>query len=143
MAIKHAEVTWKGGLEDGTGTIVNVGSGAIGPMNVSWPARTGDESGMTSPEELIAAAHASCFSMALSNLLGKAGSPPEELQVSASVTFVPGTGITSSALDVTGHVPGISEDDFAKAAEDAKDNCPVSKALGGNVEIDVSARLAA
>jgi osmotically inducible protein OsmC len=69
MAIKHAEVTWKGGLEDGTGTIEYIGSGAIGPMNVSWPARTGDEAGMTSPEELIAAAHAACFSMALSNVL--------------------------------------------------------------------------
>jgi osmotically inducible protein OsmC len=143
MAIKQAEVTWKGGLEDGTGTIENVGSGAIGPINVSWPARTGDESAMTSPEELIAAAHASCLSMALSNVLGKAGTPPEELAVSAVVTFVPGTGITSSALEVTGRVPGISEEDFVEAAETAKGNCPVSKALHEDVEIDVTAELAA
>jgi lipoyl-dependent peroxiredoxin len=143
MAIKRASVTWKGGLEDGTGMIQEVGSGAFGPMSVSWPARTGDESGMTSPEELIAAAHASCLSMALSNVLGKAGTPPEELAVSAAVTFVPGTGITSSALEVTGRVPGISEEDFVEAAETAKDNCPVSMALDDDVEIDVTARLAA
>lgn len=142
MATKHAEVTWKGALEDGAGTIERVGSDAFSPLNVSWPARAGDEAGMTSPEELLAAAHASCFSMALSNVLNRAGTPPEELKVSADVTFVPGTGITSSALDVTGNVPGISEGDFAKAAEDAKDNCPVSKALTGNVEIGVTARLA-
>jgi osmotically inducible protein OsmC len=143
MAIKRASVTWKGGLEDGTGTIREVGSGAVGPLNVSWPARTGDESGTTSPEESIAAAHASCLSMALSNVLGKAGTPPEELSVSAAVTFVPGTGITSSALEVTGRVPGISQKDFAEAAETAKDNCPVSKALHDDVEIDLTARLAA
>jgi osmotically inducible protein OsmC len=143
MAIKRASVTWMGGLEDGSGMIQEVGSGAFGPMNVSWPARTGDESGMTSPEELIAAAHASCLSMALSNVLGKAGTPPEELAVSAAVTFVPGTGITSSALEVTGRVPGISEEDFVEAAETAKDNCPVSMALDDDVEIDLTARLAA
>jgi osmotically inducible protein OsmC len=143
MAIKCASVRWKGGLEDGTGTIQEVGSGALGPLNVSWPARTGDEDGTTSPEELIAAAHASCLSMALSNVLGKAGTPPEELSVSAAVTFVPGTGITSSALEVTGRVPGISEKDFVKAAEAAKDNCPVSQALHDDVEIDLTARLAA
>ena len=143
MAIKRASVRWKGGLEDGIGTIQEVGSGALGPMNVSWPARTGDEGGTTSPEELIAAAHASCLSMALSNVLGKAGTPPEELAVSAAVTFVPGTGITSSALEVTGRVPGISEKEFVKAAETAKDNCPVSQALHDDVEIELSARLAA
>lgn len=142
MATKHAEVTWKGALEDGAGTIDRVGSDAFAPLNVSWPARTGDEGGMTSPEELIAAAHASCFSMALSHVLDEAGKPPAELTVSADVTFVPGTGITASALEVTGSVPGISEAEFLKAAEDAKDNCPVSKALTGNVEISVTARLA-
>ena len=143
MAIKRASVRWKGGLEAGTGEIREVGSGALGPMNVSWPARTGDEGGTTSPEELIAAAHASCLSMALSHVLGEAGTPPEELAVSAAVTFVPGTGITSSELEVTGRVPGISEKDFVAAAETAKDNCPVSQALHDDVEIDVTARLAA
>ena len=119
-----------------------MGSGAFGPLAVSWPARTGDESGMTSPEELIAAAHASCFSMAFSARLGKAGTAPDRLEVSATVTFVPGTGITTSELDVTGVVPGISEEDFQAMAEDAKENCPVSGALKGNVQIGVTARLA-
>lgn len=143
MADKHARVSWKGDLENGTGTIEQVGSGAIGPLAVSWAARTGDESGLTSPEELIAAAHAACFSMAFSNGLSKAGTPPDRLEVSATITFVPGTGITTSALEVTGMVPGISEEAFVAAAEDAKENCPVSSALKGNVELSVSARLAA
>src|SRR5918994_981384 len=108
MATKQARVSWKGDLENGTGTIEQVGSGAFGPLAVSWAARTGDEGGMTSPEELIAAAHASCFSMAFSARLAKAGSPPDRLEVSGTVTFVPGTGITTSALDVTGVVPRIS-----------------------------------
>jgi osmotically inducible protein OsmC len=120
-----------------------VASGAFGPLDVSWPVRVGEEEGLTSPEELIAAAHASCFSMALSNVLAKGGNPPERLEVAATVTFVPGTGITTSALDVTGTVPGLDEAAFRTAAEDAKDNCPVSKALQGNVELSVSARLAA
>ena len=99
MATKRARVSWKGDLETGAGTIEQVGSGAFGPLAVSWPARTGDESGMTSPEELIAAAHAACFSMAFSARLGKAGTPPDRLEVSATVTFVPGTGITTSELE--------------------------------------------
>ncbi len=139
---KHAEVTWAGDLATGRGTVERVGSGVVGPLAVSWPARTGEEGGKTSPEELIAAAHASCFSMALSNGLSKAGSPPESLSVSARVTFVPGTGITKSALEVEGKVPGIDEDAFREAAEQAKENCPVSKAMQGNVEMTVTARLA-
>ncbi|HEU4832020.1 MAG TPA: OsmC family peroxiredoxin [Actinomycetota bacterium] len=142
MATKQARVSWKGDLENGTGTIEQVGSGAIGPLAVSWAARTGDEGGLTSPEELIAAAHASCFSMAFSARLAKAGTPPDRLEVSAAVTFVPGTGITTSAIDVTGVVPGISEEDFITMADDAKENCPVSSALKGNVEMSVTARLA-
>ena len=141
MADKHARVSWKGDLESGSGLIEQVGSGAFGPLAVSWPARTGDESGMTSPEELIAAAHASCFSMALSSGLTKAGTPPDRLEVSATVTFVPGTGITTSALEVSGVVPGIGEETFVAAAEDAKVNCPVSGALKGNVRMSVSAQL--
>jgi osmotically inducible protein OsmC len=139
---KRAEVTWRGDLMSGAGTIESVGSGAFGPLEVSWAARTGEEGAKTSPEELIAAAHAACFSMALSNGLAKSGTPPESLAVSAVVTFVPGTGITSSALDVVGTVPGIEEAGFREAAEDAKENCPVSKALGGNVELTITARLA-
>jgi lipoyl-dependent peroxiredoxin len=141
-AEKTAQVTWQGDLPTGRGTIERVGSGTFGPLDVSWPVRTGDEEGLTSPEELIAAAHASCFSMALSNALAKGGTPPERLEASATVTFVPGTGITTSALDVTGTVPGLDEASFREAAEDAKDNCPVSKALRGNVELSVVARLA-
>ncbi len=141
-AEKHAQVTWRGDLPTGRGTIESVGSGAFGPLDVSWAVRTGEEEGLTSPEELIAAAHASCFSMALSNVLAKAGTTPERLAVSATVTFVPGTGITKSALDVTGNVPGTDEAGFRKAAEDAKDNCPVSQALKGNVDLSVTARLA-
>jgi len=139
---KTAKVTWQGDLPTGRGTIERVGSGAFGPLDVSWPVRIGEEEGLTSPEELIAAAHASCFSMALSNVLAKGGNPPERLEVGATVTFVPGTGITTSALDVTGTVPGLDEAAFRIAAEDAKDNCPVSKALRGNVDLSVNARLA-
>jgi osmotically inducible protein OsmC len=142
-AEKRAEVTWEGDLMSGNGTIERVGSGAFGPLGVSWAARTGEgQAELTSPEELVAAAHAACFSMALSNMLAEAGTPPEGLSVSAVVTFVPGTGITASRLDVEGRVQGISEDVFREAAERAKDGCPVSGALKGNVELSVTARLA-
>ncbi len=141
-ADKHAEVTWRGDLQAGKGTIDRVGSGAFGPLDVSWASRTGEDDRLTSPEELIAAAHAACFSMALSGALAKEGNPPENLAVSATVTFVPGTGITTSALDVTGTVPGFDEDAFRQAAEQAKENCPVSGALKGNVELTVTSRLA-
>ncbi len=98
MADRRATVTWNGDLLNGSGTIDEVGSGAFGPLDVTWAARSEDASGgKTSPEELIAAAHASCFSMALSGALAKAGNPPERLRTSATVTFVPGTGITKSA----------------------------------------------
>jgi osmotically inducible protein OsmC len=141
---KTAEVTWEGDLMSGRGTIDRVGSGAIASLPVSWAARTGEgETDLTSPEELIAAAHASCFSMALSNALAKAGTAPRSLSVSAAVTFVPGTGITTSNLEVTGEVPGVDEDTFRSAAEDAKENCPVSSALKGNVALSLTARLAA
>ena len=141
-AERTAHVTWSGSLLEGRGTIERVGSGAFGPLDVDWAARTEASEGRTSPEELIAAAHASCFSMALSNVLAKGGNPPERLEVTATVTFVPGTGITTSALEVTGTVPGLDEAAFRTAAEDAKDDCPVSKALRGNVDLSVSARLA-
>jgi osmotically inducible protein OsmC len=140
-AERRAEVTWQGDLQSGSGRIEEVGSGALGGLDVSWPARTEEPGGKTSPEELIAAAHASCFSMALSGGLAKAGAAPERLAVSATVTFVPGTGITKSVLDVQGTVPGMDEERFREAAEQAKENCPVSKALHGNVELSVNARL--
>ena len=141
-AERRASVTWNGDLLNGSGTIDEVGSGAFGPLDVSWPARSEEASGgKTSPEELIAAAHASCFSMALAGGLAKAGNPPERLQTSAAVTFVPGTGITSIALSVRGTVPGLDADGFIAAAEAAKQNCPVSQALAGVPEITLAAEL--
>ena len=141
-AERRASVTWNGDLMSGSGTIDEVGSGAFGPLDVSWAARSEEASGgKTSPEELIAAAHASCFSMALSHGLAKAGSPPERLETSAVVTFVPGTGITKSALSVAATVPGLDADGFRAAAEDAKKNCPVSQALAGVPEITLDAQL--
>lgn len=140
-AERTAEVRWDGDLASGSGTIERVGSGAFGGLGVTWASRTEEPQGRTSPEELIAAAHAACFSMAFSSALAKSGSPPERLAVRATVTFVPGTGITRSALEVRGSVPGLDEDGFRAAAESAKDGCPVSQALAGNVELSVDARL--
>jgi lipoyl-dependent peroxiredoxin len=138
---RRAEVTWTGGLFDGSGTIERVGSGTIGSLDVTWAARTEEPGGKTSPEELIAAAHASCFAMSLSNVLAKGGTPPERLTVGATVTFVPGTGITRSELEVEGAVPGMDDEAFRVAAEEGKEKCPVSQALRGNVELSVTARL--
>jgi osmotically inducible protein OsmC len=138
---RKAEVTWQGDLMSGNGRIDSVTSGAVGGLDVSWPARAEDPEGKTSPEELIAAAHATCFSMALSHGLAQAGHPPEELKTSATVTFQPGEGITKIALDVAGRVPGIDEGAFQQAADGAKQNCPVSKALVGVPEISLTARL--
>ena len=144
MADRSAQVTWHGDLMSGNGEIHESPSGAFGPLQITWAARAEDEhGGKTSPEELLAAAHASCFSMALSLGLAKAGTPPERLETSATVTFVPGTGITKSALSVVGRVPGIDEDAFRAAADAAKDGCPVSGALKGNVELSLDARLVA
>ena len=142
-AERHASVTWNGDLMGGSGTIDEVGSGSFGGLDVSWAARSEESSGgKTSPEELIAAAHASCFSMALAGALAKAGTPPERLNTSATVTFVPGTGITSIALAVRGAVPGLDAEGFREAAEAAKENCPVSKALAGVPDVSVVAELA-
>jgi len=141
-AERRAAVTWTGDLMGGSGTIDEVGSGAFGPLDVSWAARSEEASGgKTSPEELIAAAHASCFSMALANVLAKAGNAPERLRTSAAVTFVPGSGITKIALSVRGTVPGLDADGFREAAEDAKKNCPVSQALAAVPEITLDAGL--
>ena len=139
---RQAEVTWHGSLMDGSGTITSTTSGAIGEQEVSWPARAENaQAGKTSPEELIAAAHAACFSMALSHGLAQEGSPPDELKTSATVTFQPGEGITKIVLEVAGKVPGIGEDAFQQAAQAAKENCPVSKALAGVPEITLAATL--
>ena len=140
-AERTAHVTWSGSLLDGGGTIDRVGSGAFGPLDVTWESRSEESNGRTSPEELIAAAHAACFSMALSGALAKAGTPPERLETSATVSFVPGEGITKSALTVRGSVRGMVEEAFREAAETAKENCPVSKALTGVPEITIDASL--
>jgi osmotically inducible protein OsmC len=142
---RRADVTWSGPLATGSGIITKVTSGAFGGLPVSWPARTEAANGLTSPEELIAAAHAACFSMSLSGKLGRNNTPPETLHVSATVTFEKreaGWVIASSVLTVTGTVPGIDADAFQALAEAAKDGCPVSSALKGNVELSVEARLA-
>ena len=144
-ARRRAEVVWKGDLANGSGEIVSSGSGVLSSLNVNWTSRTEESGGSTSPEELIAAAHASCFSMALSHGLAQAGHAPDQLDVSAVVTFEQVEGgwkIATSELDVHGTVPGMDEDAFEEAAEQAKDGCPVSGALKGNVKMTVNARLA-
>jgi lipoyl-dependent peroxiredoxin len=139
---RRADVTWRGGLTDGSGTITKTTTGAIGEQPVSWAARSEDpRAGFTSPEELIAAAHAACFSMALSAGLARADTPAEELHTSATVTFQPGEGITKIALTVEGSVPGSDGAAFQEAAQGAKENCPVSKALAAVPEITLDARL--
>ena len=138
---RTAKVTWAGSLMEGAGRIEGVDSGAFGPLDVTWASRAESPEGRTSPEELIAAAWASCFSMALSHGLAGAGTPAERLEASVTVTFQPGEGITKVALTVEGSVPGLDEDGFREAAQTAKENCPVSKALAGVPEISLEARL--
>ena len=139
---RKAEVVWQGDLMNGSGTIQSVTSGAIGPLDVSWPSRAEDPNGKTSPEELIAAAWAACFSMALSHGLAQGGHPAEKLETSATVTFQPGEGIVKGALTVRATVPGIEAGAFDEAAETAKQNCPVSKALSGIPDVSLDASLA-
>jgi osmotically inducible protein OsmC len=138
---RKAEVVWQGDLMNGSGTIGEVGSSAFGPLDVSWASRADEPNGRTSPEELIAAAWASCFAMALSAGLAKGGNPPERLETSATVTFQPGEGITRGALTVRGTVPDMDEAAFQQAADTAKQNCPVSKALSGIPEVSLDASL--
>jgi lipoyl-dependent peroxiredoxin len=140
MAVeKRASAVWKGNLLEGSGT-VTAASGAF-EVGVSWPKRAEQGAEATSPEELIAAAHAACYCMALSHGLSQDGTPPESLEVTATVGFQPGEGITGSHLDVRGNVPGVDEAGFEAAAATAAENCPVSKALAG-VEITHTAALA-
>ena len=139
-AISSADAVWKGDLASGSGQ-VKVASGTFEEFPVSWASRAERHPGTTSPEELLAAAHSACYSMAFSNGLSKAGHKVEELNTSAEVEFVPGTGITSVTLTVRGRVGGIDEAEFTKLAEEAKEGCPVSKALHGNVKLNLVARL--
>ncbi|WP_026257451.1 OsmC family protein [Actinopolymorpha alba] len=128
---RTANAHWEGSLMQGAGR-VSLDSSGLGTYDVTWAARSEEKSGgKTSPEELIAAAHSTCFSMALSHGLAQAGTPPETVDTRADVTFQPGEGITGIHLTVRAKIPGIDADTFAKAAETAKANCPVSKALAG------------
>ena len=137
---RTAKTHWEGNLFDGSGRVTLESSG-LGTYDVSWPARTEAPNGKTSPEELIGAAHSACYSMSLSLVLDKAGNPPTSLDTSAEVEFTPGKGITGVQLTVRGVVEGLSNDDFVAAAEEAKVNCPVSKALAGTT-ITLDAALA-
>ena len=144
-AQRTADAVWEGSLAEGAGAVTLVSSGAAGPLPVTWASRTARSEGKTSPEELVAAAHASCFSMALSHILGEAGTPPERLEVGATVTFAQVEGgfkVASSALSVKGTVPGLDAAGFKEAAAAAKDGCPISGALKNNLEISVVAELA-
>ena len=136
----EATTVWKGSLADGSGT-VTFDSSHLGTFDINWKARSEGSASVTTPEELIAAAHASCFSMAFSHALTENGTPPESIDTTASVTFKPGTGITGSHLNVNASVPGLSSEDFERIAADAKANCPVSQALAG-IEITLEATLA-
>ena len=141
-ANRTANVTWHGDIASGGGTIDSVTSGVFAGLGVSWATRSEEPNGQTSPEELIAAAWASCFSMALSGGLGRAGTPPETLEVSVTVTLQPGEGIIKGEIKVRGTVPGLDADGFQTAAEGAKAGCPVSKALAGIPEVTLDAQLA-
>jgi osmotically inducible protein OsmC len=138
---RNATTHWEGSLFEGAGQVTLESSG-IGTYDVSWASRAEEANGKTSPEELIAAAHSACFSMALSNGLATAGTPPTSMDTTAEVDFVPGTGITEIRLKVRATIDGMSNDDFVAAAEDAKANCPVSQALASVPSIKLDAALA-
>ena len=144
-ATRSAHAIWNGDLLAGSGVVSATTSKAFNDLSVSWKARTDEPGGSTSPEELVAAAHASCFSMAFSAGLGGAGTPPTKLEVDATVTFEQVEGgwkVVSSALKVVGTVPGIDAAAFETAAQEAKDGCPISRMMTGNVELSVEATLA-
>ena len=139
MATNRTSKThWEGSLMEGAGS-VSLESSGIGTYDVTWASRAEDANGRTSPEELIAAAHSACYSMALSHALAGSGTPPQSIDTQADVAFQPGEGITGIHLTVVGRVDGLSAEDFASAAEDAKKNCPVSQALTGTtITLDAS-----
>lgn len=143
-AIRRADVSWTGDLQSGSGKVWASSSEAFSALPVSWASRTETSNGQTSPEEMLAAAHASCYAMAFSGALARNGTPPEKLEVTVQVTadkLETGWTVQSSALTVEGVVPGISEDDFRSIAESSKDGCPISRAIKGNVELTVKASL--
>jgi lipoyl-dependent peroxiredoxin len=139
-AESSATTTWQGSLTKGSGT-THPESGAFPDVEVTWASRTERSAGKTSPEELLAASHASCYCMALSLELTEGGNEPEQLEATATVAFVPGEGVKSSHIVIRGRVPGIDQSQFEQAAESAGQNCPISGALKGNIEITVDATL--
>ena len=139
-ASSSATTVWEGDLARGSGTATPA-SGAFEPTEVSWAARTERAAGRTSPEELLAAAHAACYCMQLSHELAEAGTPPERLEATATVDFEPGEGVLSSHVVVRGRVTGIDQETFGAAAASAGESCPISGALKGNLEITVEATL--
>jgi osmotically inducible protein OsmC len=141
-AESRATTVWEGDLAHGAGATTPE-SGAFPTVDVSWASRTKRAAGKTSPEELLAAAHASCYCMALSHELAEAGTPPERLEATATVEFEPGEGVRSSHIVVTGRVPGIDQAAFSAAARAAAEGCPISGALKGNVDITEEATLEA
>lgn len=128
--VRTANAHWEGSLMEGAGS-VDLASSGVGSVGVTWASRAEEANGKTSPEELIAAAHSTCYSMALSHALAGAGTPPASVDTSADVTFQPGVGITGIALSVKAAVPGLTAEQFEEAAQTAKTNCPVSQALAG------------
>jgi osmotically inducible protein OsmC len=139
-AQSSATTNWHGSLTKGSGT-TSPASGAFPDVEVTWASRTERAAGKTSPEELLAAAHASCYCMGLSHELSQAGNEPESLEATATVEFVPGEGVKSSHIVVRGRVPGVDDAAFEAAAKSAGENCPISGALKGNVDISVDATL--
>ena len=145
-ATREGRATWSGDLLGGAGVVSAGTTGVFRDLPITWASRTGEPAGVTSPEELLAAAHASCYSMACSNALAKAGTPPTRLDVSVAVTADrrdTGWTVISAHITVRGAAPGATPDSFRTAAEEAKDGCPISKALKGNVELSVEATLEA
>jgi len=141
---RRADATWSGDLLSGNGTVTAATTRVFSDLPTTWASRIGEPAGVTSPEELLAAAHASCFSMAFSNELAKAGTPPTSVRVTVAVTgdkLETGWTVLSSAITVTAVVPGATNESFQEAATKARDGCPISKALKGNVELSVEATL--
>ncbi len=141
MADRTASAVWQGDLFGGSGTVTAVTSGLFSEAGVTWASRTEEPGGKTSPEELLAAAHAACFCMALSNELSSRGHPPARLEVRATCTFQPGKGVTTMAIDVSADVPGVDEAGFREGLDAAEESCPISNALRGNVDIQVDGTL--
>jgi osmotically inducible protein OsmC len=141
MADRTATAVWEGDLFEGKGTVSAGSSGLFREAAVTWAARTEEPGGMTSPEELMAAAHAACFCMALSNELSSRGHPPARLEVEATCAFQPGKGVTTMSIDVTADVPDVDEAGFREGLDAAEQSCPVSNALRGNVDVRVGGRL--